>query len=38
MDMLGFPGGGKPRPPLRALEPQQVEALRKGLIELGLLT
>ena len=38
MDLLGFPGGGKPRPPLRALDPHQVEALRKGLSELGLLT
>ena len=38
MDLLGFPGGGKPRPPLRALEPRQVEGLRKGLIELGLMT
>jgi 4-hydroxy-tetrahydrodipicolinate synthase len=38
MDLLGFPGGGKPRPPLRALEAQQVEGLRKGLVELGLMT
>jgi 4-hydroxy-tetrahydrodipicolinate synthase len=37
MDLLGFPGGGKPRPPLRALEPRQVEGLRKGLVELGLM-
>jgi len=37
MDLLGFPGGGNPRPPLRPLGAEQIEGLRKGLIELGLL-
>jgi 4-hydroxy-tetrahydrodipicolinate synthase len=37
MDMMGFPGGGKPRPPLRSMEPAQLAGLRKGLVELGLL-
>ena len=37
MDLLGFPGGGRPRPPLRALEGKQLEGLRNGLVELGLL-
>jgi 4-hydroxy-tetrahydrodipicolinate synthase len=37
MDMLGFPGGGRPRPPLRQTEGKPLEGLRKGLIELGLL-
>ena len=38
MDMLGFPGGGRPRPPLRAAEGVPLEFLRRGLAELGLLT
>jgi 4-hydroxy-tetrahydrodipicolinate synthase len=38
MDMMGFPGGGRPRPPLRSLEGKQLEGLRAGLVELGLLT
>jgi dihydrodipicolinate synthase/N-acetylneuraminate lyase len=38
MDMLGFPGGGRPRPPLRAAEGAPLEFLRRGLGELGLLT
>jgi len=38
MDMLGFPGGGRPRPPLRAAEAAPLEFLRRGLGELGLLT
>jgi dihydrodipicolinate synthase/N-acetylneuraminate lyase len=38
MDMLGFPGGGRPRPPLRAAEGAPLEFLRRGLAELGLLT
>jgi 4-hydroxy-tetrahydrodipicolinate synthase len=37
MDMLGFPGGGRPRPPLRMTKGKQLEGLRRGLIELGLL-
>jgi 4-hydroxy-tetrahydrodipicolinate synthase len=37
MDLLGFPGGGRPRPPLRPIESKQLEGLRRGLIELGLL-
>jgi 4-hydroxy-tetrahydrodipicolinate synthase len=37
MDLLGFPGGGRPRPPLRPTEGKQLEGLRNGLIELGLL-
>ena len=37
MDMLGFPGGGRPRPPLRPCEGSDLAGLRKGLIELGLM-
>lgn len=37
MDMLGLPGGGRPRAPLRALEGEPLKGLRKGLVELGLL-
>jgi 4-hydroxy-tetrahydrodipicolinate synthase len=37
MDMMGFPGGGRPRPPLRPIEGKPLDGLRKGLIELGLL-
>jgi 4-hydroxy-tetrahydrodipicolinate synthase len=37
MDMLGFAGGGVPRPPLRPLAGAALEGLRKGLVELGLL-
>jgi 4-hydroxy-tetrahydrodipicolinate synthase len=37
MDLLGFPGGGRPRPPLRSTEGKQLEGLRNGLVELGLL-
>ena len=37
MDMMGFPGGGRPRPPLRSMEGKQLEGLRRGLVELGLL-
>ena len=37
MDMLGFPGGGKPRRPLQPLPEAQRVGLRKGLVELGLL-
>ena len=37
MDMLGYPGGGRPRPPLRPAEGEPLERLRKGLRELALL-
>jgi 4-hydroxy-tetrahydrodipicolinate synthase len=37
MDLLGFPGGGRPRPPLRSTEGKQLEGLRNGLVQLGLL-
>jgi len=37
MDMLGLPGGGRPRPPLRPLEGLPLDGLRRGLAELGLL-
>jgi 4-hydroxy-tetrahydrodipicolinate synthase len=36
MDMLGF-NGGRPRPPLRPTAGAQLEGLRKGLVDLGLL-
>jgi len=36
MDMLGFPGGGRPRPPLRPLEGPALEGLRAGLAKLEL--
>ena len=37
MDMLGLPGGGKPRAPLRALEGEPLIGLERGLRDLGLL-
>ena len=37
MDMLGLPGGGRPRAPLRALAGEPLAGLKKGLAELGLL-
>jgi len=37
MDLLGYAGGGVPRPPLRPLTGPAREGLRRGLIELGLL-
>lgn len=37
MDMMGHPGGGRPRPPLRPAEGEPLERLRKGLRELRLL-
>ena len=37
MDMLGLPGGGKPRAPLRALGGEPLAGLESGLKELGLL-
>lgn len=30
MDLLGVPGGGRPRPPLRALEGEQLASLQRG--------
>ncbi|MDR8397265.1 MULTISPECIES: dihydrodipicolinate synthase family protein [Paraburkholderia] len=37
MDLLGLPGGGKPRAPLRALSASQCDALAAGLQAEGLL-
>lgn len=37
MDMLGLPGGGEPRAPLRALNKVERDGLERGLCELGLL-
>jgi 4-hydroxy-tetrahydrodipicolinate synthase len=37
MDMMGLPGGGTPRRPLRALEGAPLEGLKQGLKQLGLL-
>jgi dihydrodipicolinate synthase/N-acetylneuraminate lyase len=37
MDMLGLPGGGKPRAPLRPLDGEARAGLKLGLTELGLL-
>jgi 4-hydroxy-tetrahydrodipicolinate synthase len=37
MDMMGHPGGGRPRPPLRPAEGAPLEHLRHGLRELHLL-
>lgn len=37
MDMMGLPGGGSPRRPLRALEGEALKGLEKGLREYGLL-
>ena len=37
MDMMGFAGGGTPRPPLRALSGAPLDGLRQGLTEMGLL-
>jgi 4-hydroxy-tetrahydrodipicolinate synthase len=37
MDMMGLPGGGVPRRPLRALEGEPLKGLEKGLREYGLL-
>ncbi len=36
MDMLGLPGGGKPRPPLRPLRGEPLEGLERGLKALNL--
>jgi dihydrodipicolinate synthase/N-acetylneuraminate lyase len=37
MDMLGVPGGGRPRAPLRALAGEPLAGLERGLKTLGLL-
>lgn len=37
MDMMGLPGGGVPRRPLRALEGEPLKGLEKGLREFGLI-
>lgn len=37
MNMMGFPGGGKPRAPLRPLAGPPLAGLRRGLQELGVL-
>jgi 4-hydroxy-tetrahydrodipicolinate synthase len=37
MDMMGLPGGGVPRRPLRALEGAPLKGLEQGLKQLGLL-
>jgi 4-hydroxy-tetrahydrodipicolinate synthase len=37
MDMLGLPGGGRPRPPLRPLAGEALSGLEKGLRALNLL-
>jgi dihydrodipicolinate synthase/N-acetylneuraminate lyase len=37
MDILGYAGGGAPRPPLRPLAGEPLEGLRRGLARLGLL-
>jgi 4-hydroxy-tetrahydrodipicolinate synthase len=37
MDMLGYPGGGKPRAPLRRLQGEPLKGLERGLKELNLL-
>jgi len=37
MDFMGFPGGGRPRPPLRPLAGEPLAGLRQGLEQLGLI-
>lgn len=37
MDMMGLPGGGRPRAPLRPLEGAPLAGLRQGLQQFGLL-
>jgi 4-hydroxy-tetrahydrodipicolinate synthase len=37
MDMLGFPGGGNPRAPLRPLAGEPLAGLRRGLEQLQLI-
>ncbi|TKD49991.1 dihydrodipicolinate synthase family protein [Sphingomonas baiyangensis] len=36
MDLLGLPGGGRPRAPLRALDTRQIDGLARGLEAVGL--
>lgn len=35
MDLLGLPGGGRPRAPLQALDTRRIATLERGLAELG---
>jgi dihydrodipicolinate synthase/N-acetylneuraminate lyase len=37
MDLLGYAGGGPPRPPLQPLTGEPLEGLRRGLVTLGVL-
>jgi dihydrodipicolinate synthase/N-acetylneuraminate lyase len=37
MDMQGFPGGGRPRPPLQALAGEALVGLRRGMADLGVM-
>lgn len=37
MDMQGFPGGGKPRPPLQPLTGEPLSGLKRGLVDLGVM-
>jgi 4-hydroxy-tetrahydrodipicolinate synthase len=37
MDLLGYEGGGAPRPPLQPLKGEPLRGLERGLRELGLL-
>ena len=37
MDLLQFPGGGKPRAPLKPLTGEPLKGLERGLATLGLL-
>jgi dihydrodipicolinate synthase/N-acetylneuraminate lyase len=37
MDFMGFPGGGRPRPPLRPLADEPLAGLKLGLEQLGLI-
>ena len=37
MDLMGFPGGGRPRAPLRPLERESRRGLERGLRQLGMM-
>jgi 4-hydroxy-tetrahydrodipicolinate synthase len=37
MDMQGFAGGGRPRPPLQPLTGKPLAGLRRGLARLGVM-
>jgi dihydrodipicolinate synthase/N-acetylneuraminate lyase len=37
MDMQGFPGGGRPRPPLQPLHGEPLAGLRRGMADLGVM-